>query len=949
MNLLRILLLSLIWSASCLFAGSKQQAFLSYDFSTNDQLSDWVVEGPGSAKLVAGALILEPEFHSLLREKIDAGELSLENNQAEYEKWLRPAMEAAYGKKVVDETYVDRRDGKKPAFRGGHFNIWCKQPVYGDFAIEFDVRSLSPAPLHMIMFCAEGVNGESIFDESMPERFGLAAEIMHGPMRQYRISYFSGERGTANMRRAPGREMVATANDPLNLQGSVSRFRVERIGGTIRYIVDGEEVFACADEAPLEGGYWGFRLMACAKGQYDNIVVYKLDNKPAYKLHTAVSSKELDFSIRKLKASRNFDLKSTRDASKADILLRLVDGDKNDGYSASFKNDQLILEATSTRGLMFAAREVGEGLDSGKKLSELERSVHAHYPFRAIKFNLPYSSYRDGKHLAIHKETCRDLNYWARFLDMMVENKFNTLTLWSLEPYSYMVKLPDFPDACPWTDEEMADWQQFWKTLFAMARERGIDTFIINWNIFVTKEFGQHYGEGTETFSESKNFYGDGDTSPALEEYTRQLVTATINTYEDLTGIGLTLGERMGGMTSEMRRDWIDRTIITGLKNADRKARLIYRAPLSAELGSHGSTSVTTEQITREAIENMGLDEDVWIEFKFNWSHAHSSPKVSIVHGGMLTDTYWEPLSDKYKGVWTMRNEDFFVLRWAQPDFIREFIGYNSQPYIGGCIIGSECYIPAVDFFTKPAYRKWDYAFERQWLFYKVWGNLLYDSSTPDTFFEEALNEKFNRTDGEQLLKAWKMASMSANRFASFYQGTWDATIYSEGWTRVGGKFIDIDNFINKPVLDKSMISIPDFVSGTVKEGAHVTPLMLADETERDCREALNIISMIEQDDIPLELEIELTDIRAWCYHGLYFCSKLRAGVALQSFRSSQEAEDQAEAVNQLRRGLNFWKLLVEQVETYNVQTFPYQFDQEFSWRKHIEDAEKDIEIAKSN
>ncbi len=936
----------LIVAVSALFAGANEQVFLSYDFSNNDQLTDWVVEGPGTAIVENGSLILEPEFHSILREKIDSGELSLKNDQSEYEKWLRPAMEAKYGMKTVDETYVDRRAGKKPVFRGGHFNIWCKRPVYGDFAIEFDVKSLSPAPLHMIMFCAEGLNGESIFDPSMPERVGLAYEIMYGPMQQYRISFMSGERGTVNMRRAPGRNMVATAEDPFGEVVGVSRCRVERIGETVRYMVNGKEVFSFRDESPLKGGYWGFRLMACAKGAYDNLIVYSLAKRPSYTVYNSIQSTELDFTINTLKDKPEFDLKSIENKSKADIQMRLVDGEANDGYSASFKNKQLILESTSTRGLMYALRDLGVQLEKGKALKQLARNVQAHYPFRAIKFNLPYSSYRDGKHLAIHKETCRDLGFWESFLDMMVENKFNTLTLWSMEPYSYMVKLPEFPDASPWTDEELADWQQFWKSLFAMAKERGIDTFIVNWNIFVTKEFGQHYGDNTKTFSESKNFWGDGDTSPALEEYTRQLITATINEYKDLTGIGLTLGERMGGMSSEMRRDWIDRTIIAGLKTADRKARLIYRAPLSAGLSSHGTTSVTTEQITREAIETMGMDGDVWIEFKFNWSHAHSSPKVSIVHGGMLTDTYWKPLSDKYKGVWTMRNEDFFVLRWAQPDFIREFISYNSQPYIGGCIIGSECYIPAVDFFTKPEYRNWDYAFERQWLFYKVWGNLLYDSSTPDRYFEEALNEKFGRTDGERLLQAWKLSSLSANRLASFYQGTWDATLYSEGFTKERGAFIDINSFIEKPVLDKSYISIPDFVSGEIQSGAHVSPLQLADETERDCREALDIVAAIEQDDLLLELKIELTDIKAWCYHGLYFSSKLRAGVALQKFRSDNKTEDQTEAVNQLRRGLNFWKLLVGQVEKYNVQTFPYQFDQEFSWSKHIADAEQDIEIA---
>ncbi|MFD2292191.1 hypothetical protein ACFSKN_14925, partial [Mariniflexile gromovii] len=212
--------------------------------------------------------------------------------------------------------------------------------------------------------------------------------------------------------------------------------------------------------------------------------------------------------------------------------------------------------------------------------------------------------------------------------------------------------------------------------------------------------------------------------------------------------------------------------------------------------------------MTRKTVETMGMDDDVWIEFKFNWSHGHSSPKLSIVHGGMLTDTYWEPYSDKYKAVWTMRNEDFFVLRWANPDFIRKFLELNSQKYVGGCIIGSETYIPAKDIFTKEEHRTWDYAFQRQWLFYKVWGNLLYDSTTPDSYFENALAEKFNLKDGKELLKAWQLASRNPNRMASFFGSTWDATLYSEGFKTNGGEFIDIDKFINRNVLDSTYVNI---------------------------------------------------------------------------------------------------------------------------------------------
>jgi hypothetical protein len=37
---------------------------------------------------------------------------------------------------------------------------------------------------------------------------------------------------------------------------------------------------------------------------------------------------------------------------------------------------------------------------------------------------------------------------------------------------------------------------------------------------------------------------------------------------------------------------------------------------------------------------------------------------------------------------------------------------------------------------------------------------------------------------------------MNANRFASFHQAIWDATIYTEDFTTIGSNFMDIDKFI---------------------------------------------------------------------------------------------------------------------------------------------------------
>ncbi len=118
------------------------------------------------------------------------------------------------------------------------------------------------------------------------------------------------------------------------------------------------------------------------------------------------------------------------------------------------------IHAENNRGIMYGILELASQLEKGKALDSLqEKAVRAHFPFRAIKFNLPWYSYRSGENLALHTETCRDLEFWRAFLDMMVENKFNTLSLWNMHPYIYMVRPKNFPEASPFTDEEMAEWQ----------------------------------------------------------------------------------------------------------------------------------------------------------------------------------------------------------------------------------------------------------------------------------------------------------------------------------------------------------------------------------------------------------------------------------------------------------------------------------------------------------
>ncbi len=626
-----------------------------------------------------------------------------------------------------------------------------------------------------------------------------------------------------------------------------------------------------------------------------------------------------------------------------------------DGFKLERVGKALVVTGGDSRGTMYGLLDVVEQIQLGTPLSEiLPRTVHARFQLRAIKFNLPWAAYRNGPYLEQHQETCRDLKFWEAFLDMMAANRFNTLTLWSLHPFHYMVVPKSFPEAQTFSDVEMAEWHTFWTALFKMAKERGIETYLVNWNIFVSPAFSKAHD--IATYSQDWKHVGDGPKDKIVEDYMRECVTQVIDEYPDLTGLGTTLGERMGGQTPDERRDWLEKTFYDGIAAAKRPVKLLYRAPLSAGTSSGGSTSVENDRLTRVQVETQtrNLTLPVYVDFKYNASHAQSSPDLFIVHGGKMSDAYATPPPTGYKITWTMRNEDFFILRWGQPDFVRQFEQSNLADYIGGVIVGSENYIPALDFITAAGpHKTWHYAFERQWLFYAVWGHLLYEPELPDARFAAMLESRFGPGTGNDLLQAWKLASQVPLRFASFYQGTWDGALYTEGfstWADYGArKLIDINSFITHPVLDtKRYINIADYVKagGQVAPGI-ISPPALAAQLERDCAEAVKLVAGIRtRNQVSPTLDCELTDIEAWCAYGDYFAKKLRAGVALATARANNDAAEQEKAVKTLELAVDDWQRLSALGAKFNQLPILSSAKEPFSWASLTPEVKRDIELA---
>ncbi|WP_375444974.1 glycoside hydrolase family 20 zincin-like fold domain-containing protein [uncultured Fibrella sp.] len=610
----------------------------------------------------------------------------------------------------------------------------------------------------------------------------------------------------------------------------------------------------------------------------------------------------------------------------ADFVIQLAPVNPQLGaeaYTIDVAKNQLTITGGDARGLIYGSLSVAEDIQNGVAPQKITaRRERPHLALRAIKFDLPWDTYRHSYALDLHYDTCRDTLYWKAFLDMMATNRFNALSLWNLHPYTFMIRPTNFPAATPFNEQQLAEWQTLFRSIFRMAKERAIDTYLIPFNIFTSPEFSKAYNVNPAVNNLEHRHFIDGDTSAIVKRYTRECVTQVLNEYPDLTGFGLTLGEGMGGMTPQQREDWMTATIIEGMRLANRKTKLIHRIPFSSTTGSLGITSVDTEKLTRKSIEREGgldfIDGPVWADLKYNWSHAHSTPTLVKVHGGKLYDTYFSPNPTAYKITWTARNEDFFCLRWGVPDFVRTHIMTNNQAYVGGYFLGSETYIPAKDYFTKPGGPvAWKYAFERQWLFYKLWGRILYNPETPDAVF----NAEFLRRYGpsaSRLLEAYALASATPLRLASAFDFTWDFSLYSEGMMAhdeaKNVSYISVNQQITQPTLDPDYVSVIDYVKAMLANGTFadtkMTPPLLAGKLEADCRKALELVKPIQTTG-NRSLQYEVADVKAWANLGLHLAEKLRGAVALQTYRTTGKEASKRAAVQHLKLALRYWDEVV--------------------------------------
>lgn len=173
----------------------------------------------------------------------------------------------------------------------GHHVLWCPEDFPESFIAEWEAQNLkSDAGLCIVFFAAQGVNGEDIFDPSLPKRDGDFSWYIKDRINSYHISYYANtpkkpDRETANLRKNNTFNLVQEGSEGIPSDSTaIHQIKLIKEGPHIRMFIDGRKVIDWTDTEENEprpyykDGKIGMRQMQWTHFRYRNFRVWEIED-----------------------------------------------------------------------------------------------------------------------------------------------------------------------------------------------------------------------------------------------------------------------------------------------------------------------------------------------------------------------------------------------------------------------------------------------------------------------------------------------------------------------------------------------------------------------------------------------------------------------------------------------------------------------------------------------
>ena len=654
-------------------------------------------------------------------------------------------------------------------------------------------------------------------------------------------------------------------------------------------------------------------------------------------------SKEVEFAIGKIKkvVDEQFPQKAPYNNFE---FLRDTTLNSPEAYHILVKGKKVQIKGNDANGMMYGGFEVAEQLSMKGRVEET-----LHHPFikrRGIKMNIPLDartpSYDDTGDAAQNSiPVVWDWDFWQEHLDRMALNRYNVLTLWNPHPFPSMIKMRNYPDIAlddvcittlkpigrenEWAEPQMVSSNvlenlkviktmsidekiAFWHKVMQYAKDRGIDIYFFNWNICangVANPVPPFYRTYKNQPTEPPGKYGvsNRQDNPKNIPYYREAVKEFLETYPLVKGIGVTAGEHMLDTAGAFTREqWIWETYGKGIMAAadempGRKVDFIHR------------------------VWNTNLDKILkyWKTFPFSFEASFKYAKAR------LYSTPEPPFAENHisamkkyglKSWWNLRNDDIFVHRWADPDYVRKFVTHMNIDDCAGFYMGSDGYVWTRVFNSKTPELNNRLEMDKHWLRFMLWGRLAFNNQLDNAFFIQKIGERYPGLDPAKLMHTWQEASKIVPLVNRFHWNDWDYQWAVEACIddRVG--FHDVLRFMANPTIKDGNILNPETFAIQSLKGKTTgeTPFEVAAKLREYASSAQKGISQLPENN-SAETNALLDDIRSMSALGNYYANKIEAATELALFKYSGDSSHQKKAVSLLKKAVEDWSNYAEIID----------------------------------
>lgn len=423
---------------------------------------------------------------------------------------------------------------------------------------------------------------------------------------------------------------------------------------------------------------------------------------------------------------------------------------KKEGFRLENDGRTIRITGKDGNGLLYGCREVIDRTEAEGKLSAPALMEDApEMVLRGTCIGVQKTYYLPGRTVYEYPYTpdnfpwFYDKEHWVKYLDMLVENRMNSVYLWNGHPFASLVKLPDYPFAVEVDEETFKLNEEMYSFITHEAEKRGIFVIQMFYNILVSKPFAEHYGIRTQDRNRP--------ITPLLSDYTRKSVAAFVEKYPNV-GLLVCLGEAMA--TYEDDVEWFTKTILPGVKDGLQAIGRTDEPPVL--LRAHDTNC------------RMVMDAALPIYKNLYTMHKYNGESLTTyTPGGPWGDIHKDLSSlgsTHISNVHILANLEPF--RWSSPDFTQKTV--QAMHDVHGA--------NALHLYPQASYWDWPYTadkvadgtrleqLDRDWAWYRAWGryawNCRRDRQEEIAYWDDAYADFFgmNGKGGAAVREAYEEA-----------------------------------------------------------------------------------------------------------------------------------------------------------------------------------------------